>query len=94
MAESSMLSPNDSTIDRLTLNNILAGIMQRRQSREQQADYRRLEVLADPAWIARVKAQAKRRRMSLSAYVGQAVTRQLKRDESEDSSVQNKPEPE
>jgi hypothetical protein len=44
----------------------------------------RIALRADPAWIARVQAQADRLGIGLSAYIRQAVTRQLERDESEE----------
>jgi hypothetical protein len=43
----------------------------------------RIEVMAQPEWIARVDRQAKRLGTNISGYVRQAVTRQLERDEAE-----------
>jgi hypothetical protein len=43
----------------------------------------RLDLRAEPAWIARVAAQAERLGISVSAYVRQATSRQLERDEAE-----------
>lgn len=41
----------------------------------------RIDLRADPAWIARVRRQAERLGISLSDYIRQATTRQLERDE-------------
>jgi hypothetical protein len=43
----------------------------------------RVEFMADPEWIARVDRQARRLGTNVSAYIRQAVTRQLERDEAE-----------
>lgn len=40
-----------------------------------------IDLRAEPAWVARVERQAKRLGVSLSAYIRQATTRQLERDE-------------
>jgi hypothetical protein len=41
-------------------------------------------LLAERTWIERVRKQAKRRGMTLSSYLGQAVSRQLALDEGEE----------
>jgi len=43
----------------------------------------RIDLRADPAWIARIQAQADRLGLGLSAYIRQAVTRQLEQDEAQ-----------
>lgn len=44
----------------------------------------RIDLRAEPAWIARVERQARRLGTSLSAYIRQATTRQLEKDEQSD----------
>jgi hypothetical protein len=44
----------------------------------------RVELRADPAWLARVQRQADRLGVSVSAYIRQATTRQLEADEATD----------
>jgi predicted HicB family RNase H-like nuclease len=51
--------------------------------RRRNEDRDRLDLRADREWIARVAAQSERLGISISAYIRQAVTRQLERDESE-----------
>jgi hypothetical protein len=58
----------------------LIGVVGR--SKEEARD--RIALRADPAWIARVQAQADRLGIGLSAYIRQAVTRQFERHESEE----------
>ena len=41
----------------------------------------RIDLRADPAWSARVQAQADRLGLSFSAYIREAVTRKLEADE-------------
>lgn len=88
-------SPFDSTIDKLTLGNILSAIDERRKARQVEGhedvgspaaggDRGRLVLLAERTWIERVRKQAKRRGMTLSSYLGQAVSRQLALDEGEE----------
>ena len=44
----------------------------------------RVDLRADPAWIARVERQANRKTINLSAYIRQAVTAALEADEATD----------
>lgn len=44
---------------------------------------RRFEFVADLEWIQRIRTQAHRRCISTSAYLRQAVTRQLELDEAD-----------
>ncbi len=44
----------------------------------------RVDLRGDTEWIARVTAQAERRGLSLSAYIRQAVTKELEQDEATD----------
>lgn len=53
------------------------------RKKEGDAPRDRVDLRADPEWIARVEAQAKRLGINVSAYVRQAVTRQLERDEAD-----------
>jgi hypothetical protein len=46
-------------------------------------DRDRIDLRADPEWIARIAVQAERLGISISAYIRQAVSRQLERDEAE-----------
>lgn len=48
---------------------------------DQQRD--RIDLRAEPEWIARVDVQSKRLGISVSAYIRQAVTLKLERDEAE-----------
>lgn len=48
----------------------------------------RIDLRADPAWVARVERQAKRLGISLSAYIRQATTRQLTQDEADDPALE------
>lgn len=41
----------------------------------------RIDIRASPQWIARVRRQADRYGISVSAYIKQAVSRQLEKDE-------------
>lgn len=41
----------------------------------------RIDLRADPAWVARVEVAAKRFAISVSAYIRQAVTERMERDE-------------
>lgn len=43
----------------------------------------RIDLRAPAEWIARVEAMADRWQMNVSAYIRQAVTRQLEREEAE-----------
>jgi hypothetical protein len=43
----------------------------------------RLDLRAEPDWIDRIAVQAARLGINVSAYIRQAVTRQLERDEAE-----------
>jgi hypothetical protein len=51
--------------------------------RKENFDRERLELVADPKLIARASRQAERLGLSLSAYVRQAITRQVERDEAD-----------
>jgi hypothetical protein len=44
----------------------------------------RVDLRAEPDWIARVQRQADRLGISLSAYIRQATSRQLEQDEATD----------
>jgi hypothetical protein len=44
----------------------------------------RLELRVDPSWLARVQAQADRHGLSVSAYLREAGTIRLERDEASD----------
>jgi hypothetical protein len=46
-------------------------------------DRDRIDLRADRQWIARIAVQADRLGISISAYIRQAVSRQLERDESD-----------
>jgi len=50
---------------------------------KQNFDRRRVELVAEADWIARVNAQAERLGLTLSAYVRQAVTLKMEKDEAE-----------
>jgi hypothetical protein len=41
----------------------------------------RIDIRAEPAWVARIQAQADRRGMSISSYIRQAVTKEVEADE-------------
>jgi len=41
----------------------------------------RVELRVDPAWLERIQKQAERRAISVSAYIRQAASMQLQRDE-------------
>lgn len=47
----------------------------------------RVDLRADPAWIARVERQATRKTIGLSAYIRQAVTAALEADEATDPTL-------
>lgn len=55
-----------------------------KQSKQSDAIRDRVDLRADPEWIARVLAQAKRFEQSISAYIRQAVTEKLEQDEQSD----------
>ena len=44
----------------------------------------RIDLRADPAWVARIEKQAERFGLTVSAYIRQAVSRQLEQDEATD----------
>lgn len=44
----------------------------------------RIDLRADRRWIARIRRQAARMGISASAYIRQATTRQLEKDEADD----------
>ena len=47
----------------------------------------RIDLRADPAWVARIERQAERFGINLSAYIREAVTIRLEADESTDPSL-------
>ena len=47
----------------------------------------RIDLRADPSWVARVEKQAERFGVNLSAYIREAVTRRLEADEESDPSL-------
>jgi hypothetical protein len=49
----------------------------------------RLELRVDPAWLARVQQQADRHGLSVSAYLREAGTIRLERDEASDPDLQD-----
>ena len=49
----------------------------------------RIDLRADPMWVARVERQAERFGTNVSAYIREAVTRRLEADESSDPSFSN-----
>jgi hypothetical protein len=51
--------------------------------RKEKFERRRLELVAEPEWIARLTVQAERLGLSVSAYIRLAVTERLERDESQ-----------
>lgn len=51
------------------------------------ADRDRLDLRAEPAWVARVRRQADRFGMSISAYIRAKTTEALERDEATDESL-------
>lgn len=46
----------------------------------------RIDLRADPAWVARVERQAERYGMTVSAYIRRAVSKELEQDEASDPS--------
>lgn len=48
----------------------------------------RIDLRAEPEWIARVRRQAERLQISLSDYLRLATTRQLLRDESDERNTE------
>jgi predicted HicB family RNase H-like nuclease len=55
-----------------------------------QAPRGRFDLRAEPEWLARVEAQAKRHGLSMSAYIRQATTIQLEQDEQTDPRAKKK----
>lgn len=47
----------------------------------------RIDLRAEPEWVARIKRQADRLGISISAYIRLATTRQLEQDEKTDPST-------
>jgi hypothetical protein len=62
---------------------ILADELDMAARRKRNIDRERVDLRGDADWIARVVAQADRLGLSLSAYIRQAVTWQVERDEAE-----------
>jgi hypothetical protein len=50
-------------------------------------DRERIDLRGDPDWIARIRAQAGRLGLGLSAYIRLAVTKQLERDEADEKDL-------
>lgn len=48
----------------------------------------RVDLRADPAWVARIERQAERLGISVSAYIRLATTKQLEADEASDPSAE------
>jgi hypothetical protein len=99
MNESATPAPEDSTIDKTTLGMIVASMGRRREKRGEEpaeageksrGDRVRLVMHVDPLWLGRMQVQADRLGVSLSAYISQAATRRLERDEAEDPAIQKK----
>lgn len=44
----------------------------------------RIDLRCEAAWVARLTAQARRRGLTVSAYIRQAVTKELEADEATD----------
>jgi hypothetical protein len=58
------------------------------QKHDEQLEARnRIDLRADPAWVARVERQAERLKINVSAYIRQATTKQLEADEASDPSA-------
>jgi hypothetical protein len=53
----------------------------------------RIDLRADPAWVARVERQAERLGITVTAYVKQATSRALEADEATDPGLQAPPTP-
>lgn len=51
----------------------------------------RIDLRAEPEWVARVMRQAKRLGISASAYIRLSVTHQLERDEQSERALDPKP---
>ena len=82
-------SPNDSTIDKICLKNVVAAISQRNVEALKIIKSRRhgqLLICAEQNWLERVRRQAERHGLSLADYIRQALVRQLIADEGEDTS--------
>lgn len=45
----------------------------------------RIDLRAEAEWVARLTAQARRRGLSVSAYIRQAVTKEIEADEATDA---------
>lgn len=55
--------------------------------KKKDSDRDRIDLRADPVWIARVQRQADRLGVSFSAYVRETVTRKMENDEASDPSL-------
>lgn len=95
MADPSASTPEDSTIDKVTLGMFVASLERRRDGKDAKpaSDGKqrvRLVMQVDPLWLGRLQVQAERLGLTLAAYVSQAATRRLEGDEANDPNVQRK----
>jgi hypothetical protein len=80
-------SPNDSTIDKICLKNVVSAISRRNADALKIIKSRRhgqLLICAEQNWLERVRRQAERQSVSLADYIRQTLVRQLLADEGED----------
>jgi hypothetical protein len=83
-----LLSPNDSTIDKICLKNVVAAISRRNTEALKIIKSRRhgqLLICAEQNWLERVRRQAERQGVSLADYIRQTLVRQLIADEGEEA---------
>lgn len=73
----------------LTLERPMARRKQTSPDDQQPPARNRIDIRADPSWVARIEKQADRLGISLTAYVKQAVSRALEADELTDPSMQD-----
>ena len=70
------------------------GIVARKKGDSQEEGGRsgrdRIDIRADPAWVARAQRQADRFGISLSAYLKQAATKSMEHDEATDPALKDR----
>jgi hypothetical protein len=80
-------SPNDSTIDKICLKNVVSAISRRNAEALRIIKSRRhgqLLICAEQNWLERVRRQAERHGQSLADYIRETLVRQLLADEGEE----------
>jgi hypothetical protein len=75
------------------VEDVLTPVARRKQDKDPEVPRDRIDLRADPDWVARVAAAAERFGLSVSAYIRLAVTERMERDEASQPGTRRKRTP-